>query len=100
MFQWVCTGNMFFLWIGNSNKIHVFCVQYSPFITLCLGSIRMGCVISDLCYKGTILQKNCRKMTRKMTILWSFSYQSFVKFHSKKNWEPQHDCGISKSMLK
>ena len=34
-----------------------------------------------------------------MTILWSFSYNSFVKFHGKKNLELQHDCAISKSML-
>ena len=28
-----------------------------------------------------------------MTILWSFSYNSFVKFHGqKKNLETQHDC--------
>ena len=32
------------------------------------------------CYKGTILQRNYRKMT----IKWSFSYNSFVKFHDKK----------------
>ena len=31
------------------------------------------------CYKGTILQRNYRKIT----ILWSFSYNSFVKFHGK-----------------
>ena len=52
----------------------------------------MGHVISDLCYKGTILKKNYRKMTSS----WSFSYNSFVKFYGKKNWEPQHDRGISK----
>ena len=34
-------------------------------------------VISELCYKGIILQRN----SRKMTILWSFSFNSFVKFH-------------------
>ena len=34
-----------------------------------------------------------------MTISWSFSYNSFVKFHGKKIWEPQHDIVISKSML-
>ena len=26
-----------------------------------------------------------------MTILWSFSFYSFVKFQWQKNWEPQHD---------
>ena len=40
----------------------------------------MDCVISGSCCKGTILQKNCMKMT----ILWSFSYNSFVKFHGRK----------------
>ena len=32
-------------------------VHVSPFITLCLGSIGMDTVLSELCYKGTILQK-------------------------------------------
>ena len=70
-------------------------VQYSPFIMLYLGSIGMDCVISELCYKETILQRNYRKMT----IKWSFSYNSFVKFHGTKNWEPQHDRVLSNSML-
>ena len=35
----------------------------------------MDCVISELCYKGILLQRNYRKMT----ISWSFSYNSFVK---------------------
>ena len=42
---------------------------------------------SQLSCKGTILQRNYRKAT----ILWSFSYNSFVKFHGEKIWEPQHD---------
>ena len=42
---------------------------------LCLGSIGMDRFISESYYKGTILQRNF-----------------FVKFHVKKNWEPQHDC--------
>ena len=60
-----------------------------------LESIGMDRVLSESCYKGTILQKKYRKMT----IKWSFSYISFVKFHGKKNWELQHDRNISKSML-
>ena len=32
-------------------------VQCSPFITLYLGPLGMDCVISELCYKKTILQK-------------------------------------------
>ena len=30
---------------------------------------------------------------------WPFSYNFFVKFHDKNNWEQRHDCVISKSML-
>ena len=44
------------------------------------GSIGMDSVMSESYYKGTILQRNYRKMT----ILWSFSYNSFIKFHGKK----------------
>ena len=55
----------------------------------------MDNVISELCYKGTILQR----IYRKMTISLSFSYNSFVKVHGKKILEPQHDRVVSKSML-
>ena len=34
----------------------------------------MDGVISESCYKGTILQRNYRKMT----ITWSFSYNSLL----------------------
>ena len=44
---------------------------------------------------GTILQANFGKMT----VLCSFSHNSFVTFHRKKS-EPQHDCVISKFVLK
>ena len=37
----------------------------------------MGSVISEL---GQFLQRKYRKMT----IIWSFPYNSFVKFHGKK----------------
>ena len=37
--------------------------------------LRSANFISELCYTGTILQRNYRKMT----IKWSFSYNSFVK---------------------
>ena len=70
-------------------------IQYNPFITLFLGSIEMDLGISELHYKGTILQRNYRKMTFK----WSFSYNSFVKFHGKNTGEPQHDYVLSKSLL-
>ena len=52
----------------------------------------MDHVKSQLCYKVTLLQWNYRKMT----ITWSFSYNSFVKFHGKKIWEPQYGPVISK----
>ena len=46
---------------------------------LYLGSIRMDRVISELCYKGTIIGK------------WPLN----VKFHCTKIWEPQQDHVIS-----
>ena len=58
----------------------IYSLQHSPSTTLCLGSIGIDHVISRSCYKGTILQRNYRKMT----IVWSFSYNSFVNFHGKK----------------
>ena len=56
----------------------------------------MDHVISEACDKGTILQRNYRKMT----IKWSFSYNSFVKFHGTKIWEPQHDQVLSNMCYK
>ena len=58
-----------------------------------LRSIGMDRVISESCYKETILQRNYRKMT----ISWSFSFNSFVKFHGKRIWDPQHDRVISQA---
>ena len=40
---------------------------------LCLGPIGMLCVISESCFKGTILQRS-----------YYGKYHSFVKFHGKK----------------
>ena len=57
-------------------------MQFSSFIILCFGFIGIVHVISKLCYKGTNLQRNYRKMT----IKWSFSYNSFVKFHGATTW--------------
>ena len=37
----------------------------------------MDRVISELCHKEKNLQRNYRKMT----ISWTFSYNSFIKFH-------------------
>ena len=56
-------------------KYCIHLVQWSPFIKPGFGSIGAGmdCGIREPCCKGTILQRNYRKMT----ILWSFSYNSF-----------------------
>ena len=56
----------------------VFLNKYSPFITLCLGSIELDHVISELCYKGIILLRNYRKMTI---------------------WEPRPSRDITQTML-
>ena len=61
-------------WIHNQ-KLHL-----SLFVRLCFGFIGMDHVISELCYKGTILQRNYRK---EKTISWSVSYNSFVKIYVK-----------------
>ena len=56
--------------------------QHRPYITLYLESIlhRNGPFYKRIMlYKGTILLRNYRKMT----MLWSFSYNSFVKFCGK-----------------
>ena len=50
----------------------------------------MDRVISGLRYKGTILQRNYRKMA----ILWSFFHNFFVNFHGKKIWETHDDVII------
>ena len=64
----------------------------SSFITLCLGSIGMNCVIIII----IILQRN----SRKMTISWSFSYNTFVKFYGKNILEPPHDRVINICVIK
>ena len=43
------------------------------------------------CVIESILHRNYRKMT-----FWSFSFNSFVKFHGKKIWAPQYDCYIQR----
>ena len=53
-------------------------------LMLCLDFIGMDCVIGELCYKGTILLRNYRKMI----ILWSFAYNAFIKFHGKLLGDP------------
>ena len=52
-------------------------VQWGTFIMQYLEFIGMDSVLSESCYKGTLLQRNYRKMTNS----WSFSYNSFVKFN-------------------
>ena len=82
--------------------------ECSPLLMLSLGSIErmhymVMYVISELCYIRALLLKGiiekCHFMVITMTVLWSFSYNSFVKFHGKKIWEPQNDCVISPSLL-
>ena len=58
-------------------------------------SIGTDPVISKSCYIGTILQRNYRKVT----IPWSFSYNSLENSMVKKIWDLQHDCVVSKSVL-
>ena len=38
-------------------------IHFGPFIMLCLGSIEMDRVVSEPCYKGTVLHSNYRKGT-------------------------------------
>ena len=44
----------------------------------------------DHIIKGKLYKRN----NRKMAIAWTFSCNSFVKFHfhGKDIWEPEHDC--------
>ena len=56
---------------GSNDMAHKI-IECSPFIMQCLGSIEMDCVISEPCYKGTILQRNYR------------IYNFYVKFNGKK----------------
>ena len=58
-------------------------VKCSPFITLCLGSIGMNCVISELCYNRT---RTIWQVIRK----WPF-HSRFPIVPGKKR-EPQRDC--------
>ena len=56
------------------------------FLTLCLWSIKRN---GD-CYNVNHAIKILQRTYRKMTILWSFSYNSFEHFHGKKIWEPDN----------
>ena len=55
---------------------------------LCFG---LDCVISESFKDRTILHLGI--------IVYGHFHNSFVKFHSKTIWEPQHDPVISKSLL-
>ena len=55
-------------------------IQCSPFISLDLETIGIYHVISKWCYKGTLLHRNCKKMT--------ISYNPFVKFHGQGFFQP------------
>ena len=54
----------------------------------------MDCAYSQLVIEGQF----CKRNYRKMTISWSFSYNSFVKSHGEK-WDAQHVCAMSESVL-
>ena len=69
-------------------------VQCSPFIMLYLGSIGMIPLISELCLKETILQRNYRKMTIHVHFPITPLENSMESF-----LEPQHEGFISKSVL-
>ena len=58
-------GKLQFLYENLKKNVIATKTQYSPFIILYLGSIGMDRVISEPCYKETILQRNYRKMTIK-----------------------------------
>ena len=63
-----------------------------------LVSIGMDHVLGEMCYKRIILQRSYKKMT----ILWPFSYNSFVKFHGEK-WNHKirliFICAIAKCVI-
>ena len=63
---------------SNSQLVHYGHIHYSAVPYKAIYEVhRLDRFISEWCCKGTILQRNYRKMT--------FSYNSFVKFHGKKN---------------
>ena len=68
-------------WIGPWNNFNLKVVQNTvqSLYKAMLGYHWNG-LISKSCYRGTILQKNYRKMT----ISWSFSYYPLLKFHGVK----------------
>ena len=49
-------------------------------IMLCFRSLGKDCILRESSYEGTILQRNYKKMTME----WSFSYNSLVKFNYEK----------------
>ena len=70
----------------EKENIYNLTLKICVYLNLCL----LTYLLTLLCYKETILQRNYRKMT-------SF-YISFVKFYFKKIWEP-HDGIITISVL-
>ena len=69
------------------------------FIALFVGFMGMHNVISKLYYKGTILQRNYRKMIM-VVIIINFPIIPFLKFCGIKFLKPQHDNVISKPCYK
>ena len=67
------------------NKIRFSHNTVRPLYNAIFGVHRKGPHYKISCYEGTILLRNYWEMM----ISWSISYNSFGKFHVKKNWEPQ-----------
>ena len=56
----------------------------------------MTLLYPNMCNKRCVIKGHFYK---ELTNSWSLSYNSFVKIHSKKILESQHDCVISNSVL-
>ena len=67
------------LWVASTPKIGTLGNCRHPITVQSLYNT-MFAVHSESCYNGTILQRNYRIIT----ILWSFSNYSYVKFYGKK----------------
>ena len=64
----------------------------------CTGSSESMHVKMPRYRKSHVMAQILQRNDRKMTILWSSSNLSFVKFHGVKFREPQHDHVISISV--
>ena len=77
-------SQLIMLWFRCPTLVFIYNMNFNlqcsavPYDTM-FKPIGRDCVIRESCYKETILQKN----SRKRTIPWSFSCNSFVKFRGK-----------------